>query len=138
MKYWYFNPRMYTDCKNLPRLVSSLFSSLFQPTHVHGLQALPMLEPMRVMYIFQPTHVHGLQGHEINSRPCLVLCFPFREPPIRGPLTRCTQGCFAQIMVSCWTYFLPGFCRAVPVISTPALLGSGKSKRTQLCCYPIL
>ena len=39
---------------------------------------------------------------------------------------------FNSFTVSCWTYFLPGFCRAVPVISTPALLGLGKSKRTQL------
>ena len=63
---------------------------------------------------------------------------PFREPHVRDPLTRSTQRCFAQIMVSCWTYFLPGFCRAVPVISTPALLSLGRSKRTRLCCCPIL
>ena len=31
------------------------------------------------------------KGHGINSRPCPSPCFPFREPHVRGPLTRCTQ-----------------------------------------------
>jgi len=37
---------------------------------------------------------------------------------------------FNSLTVSCWTYFLPGFYRAVPVISASALLSLGKSKRT--------
>ena len=45
---------------------------------------------------------------------------------------------FNSLTVSCWTYFLPGFYRAVPVISTPVLLSLGRSKRTRLCYYPIL
>ena len=68
------------------------------------------------------------------SGPVLFLSRASCKIPISKEYTRC----FAQIMVSCWTYFLPGFCRAVPVISTPALLSLGRSKRTRLCCYPIL
>ena len=74
----------------------------------------------------------------ILSPPCLTSCCLFREPLFWGPFRRRTPRGFALREVSCWTYFLPGFCRAVPVISTPALLSLGRSKRTRLCCYPIL
>ena len=87
---------------------------------------------------FQLTHVYGLQGHGINPSSCFALRICFRKLHPRDAPSRSTQVRFAQIMVSCWTYFLPGFCRAVPVISTSALLSLGRSKRTRLCCYPIL
>ena len=87
---------------------------------------------------FQLTHVYGLQGHGINPSSCFALRICFRKLHPKDAPSRSTQVRFAQIVVSCWTYFLPGFYRAVPVISTPALLSSGRSKRTRLCCYPIL
>ena len=43
---------------------------------------------------------------------------------------------FNSLTVSCWSYFLPGFYRVVPVISASALLSLGKSKRTQLWYIP--
>ena len=87
----------------------------------------------------------------ISTRPCIQIARgwdtfpalsdlvpPFSQTSFGGPLRRRTPRGFALREVSCWTYFLPGFCRAVPVISTPALLSLGRSKRTRLCCCPIL
>ena len=111
----------------------------FQLADVHGLQGRwpAHLRRNRLPHFNSPMYT-DCKGYGINSRPYPVLCFPFREPHVRGLQMRCTQGWFAQIRVSCWTYFLPGFCRAVPVISASALLSLGKSKRTRLCGCPIL
>ena len=92
----------------------------------------------RSLSAFQLADVHGLQGYGINPSSCFALRICFRKLHPKDAPSRSTQVRFAQIMVSCWTYFLPGFCRAVPVISASVLLSLGRSKRTRLCCYPIL
>ena len=68
-----FNSPMYTDCKIDNKDIGS------------------------GDYLFQLADVHRLQGHGINPRPYPVLCFPFREPPIEGPLTREYTGALRTI-----------------------------------------
>ena len=98
-----------------------------------------------------PAFYFDISYIDISTRPCIQIARgwdtfpalsdlvpPFLQTSFGGPFRRHTPRGFALCEVSCWTYFLPGFCRAVPVISTPALLSLGKSKRTRLCCYPIL
>ena len=153
-------PHVYTDCK-IWAFSQGGESLLFQLAHVHGWQVRQAREEHSCCTQFQLADVHGLPAwssvvgspgiSDFNSRmytdgkgtwhkfqtlsgPVL----PFSRTSCKRPVLREYTRYFAQIRVSCWTYFLPGFYRAVPVISTPALLSLGISKRTRLCCYPIL
>ena len=132
----HFNSRTYTDCKTWFATTDEALHHFNSRTYTDC--KYEMGRRVGIDELFQLTHVYGLQGHGINPSSCFALRICFRKLHPKDAPSRSTQVRFAQIVVSCWTYFLPGFCRAVPVISTPALLGSGKSKRTQLCCYPIL
>ena len=130
----------------------------FQPTHIHGLQGgwktlVPILFRSLVFAnLIEECYQSGVPwqaSHKLGE--LLDLFFARLLPSGTGdfgigpsqlrekqtnPIMVCTLSFdgaffyFNSITVSWWTYFLPGFYRAVPVISTPALLSLGKSKRT--------
>ena len=134
--------------------------AIFQPTHIHGLQGgwktlVPILFRSLVFAnLIEECYQSGVPwqaSHKLGE--LLDLFFARLLPSGTGdfgigpsqlrekqtnPIMVCTLSFdgaffyFNSLTVSCWTYFLPGFYRVVPVISTPALLGLGKSKRTQL------
>ncbi len=132
----YFNSPMYTDGKLVVLNTPEFFRS-FQLADVYGWQFMLFNNDTHLL-IFQLADVYGWQWAWYKSQtlsgPRASLSRASRKRPTDEEYTEVLR----TIMVSCWTYFLPGFCRAVPVISTPALLSLGRSKRTRLCCYPIL
>ena len=134
---YYFNSRMYTDCKIIREALIHLDKINFNSRMYTDCKNSSFL--YYFLHLLISTRActriaRAWNKSQTLSGPVLFLSRASCKIPISKEYTRC----FAQIMVSCWTYFLPGFCRAVPVISTPALLSLGRSKRTRLCCYPIL
>ena len=130
----YFNPLIYTDCRGWKTLAPILFRSLvfanlieecyqsgvpWQASHKLG----ELLDLFFARLLPSGTGDFGIgpsQLREKQTNPIMVCTLSF-------------DGAFFyfnSFTVSCWTYFLPGFYRAVPVISASALLSLGKSKRT--------
>ena len=132
-----FNPLTYTDCKSSHARKMTENYRHFNPLAYTDCKFRTIIRILSFQIHFNPLTYTDCKSRESIPGPVRSYTFSFANLILKALPKRYTDQ-LRTIMVSRWTYFLPGFCRAVPVISASALLSLGRSKRTQLCCYPIL